>query len=356
MRVLQILHDRERGGVQTLAAMLDEGLAAHGAVVETDYLYPRPGLARLDKLLKTAAMARRLARGGFDALIAYQSTASILVGTVGRLAGCGVRVVHQTCPPSDTAAPLRHLDRLAGSLGLYTANVVNSTFTSEAFRGYPAPYRRSLALIEHGIDPPFARHGRTVARARFGLPENAFLLLNVGRLVPQKNQAVLVEALGAVPDAHLAIAGDGADREMLAALGERLGVGARLHLLGAVDPADIADLYGAADLFVFSSVWETFGLAAVEAAMACLPMVVADLAVLRDVLATLSPAPVAFAPLRSPPAWAEAIRRTMARPPAAAVRRAFQAEMTAKYSRQRMIEAYLTLLGLVPPARAEAAE
>ena len=55
-------------------------------------------------------------------------------------------------------------------------------------------------------------------------------------------------------------------------------------MLGALPADDIADLYAAADLFVFPSTWETFGLAAVEAGMAGLPMVVADLPVLREVL------------------------------------------------------------------------
>ena len=97
-------------------------------------------------------MARRIWRGGFDMLVAYQSTASILVGIVGWLSGCRLRVVHQTCTPSATPRPLRVLDKLAGTLGLYSANIVNSAATWAEFARYPARYRRSMILIEHGLD------------------------------------------------------------------------------------------------------------------------------------------------------------------------------------------------------------
>ena len=72
--------------------------------------------------------------------------------------------------------------------------------------------------------------------------------------------------------------------DFIHALAVTLGVDDRLHMLGALPADDIADLYAAADLFVFPSIWETFGLAAVEAAMVGMPMVVADLPALREVL------------------------------------------------------------------------
>ena len=70
MRILQILHDRERGGVETLARTIEKGLEPHGMVFETAYLFGRPGLGVFRKLSGAAAMACRILRGGFDALIA----------------------------------------------------------------------------------------------------------------------------------------------------------------------------------------------------------------------------------------------------------------------------------------------
>ena len=129
MRILQIIHDRERGGVQKLAAMIEDGLSSRRFAVETAYLYPHAGLPTLAKFVYVLRTARRIWRGDFDTLIAYQSSASILVGVVGWLAGCRLRVVHQTCTPGQMPRPLRLFDKLAGTLGLYTANIVNSAAT-----------------------------------------------------------------------------------------------------------------------------------------------------------------------------------------------------------------------------------
>jgi glycosyltransferase involved in cell wall biosynthesis len=342
MRILQIIHDRERGGVQKLAGMIEDGLNCQRFAVATAYLYPRAGLPFYAKLVGALRMARHIWHGDFDTLIAYQSTASILAGVVGWLAGCRLRVVHQTCTPSATPRPLRVLDKLAGTLGLYSANIVNSTATWAEFARYPARYRRAMILIEHGLDAPAPTASRELARRRFDLPASQPLLLNVGRLTGQKNQDVLVRALACLPQAHLVLAGAGVKDESFHALAVTLGVDDRLHRLGALPSDDIADLYAAADLFVFPSIWETFGLAAVEAGMAGLPMVVADLPVLREVLRTDDGESVTFVAPDDVEGWISAIGRALAAP-ASRGATGFARALAAKYSRQRMIESYLSL-------------
>ena len=344
MRILQIIHDRERGGVQKLAGMVEDGLSSHRFAVATAYLYPCAGRPFYAKLVEALRMARHIWRGGFDTLIAYQSTAAILVGVAGWLSGCRLRVVHQTCTPSATPRLLRALDKLAGTLGLYSANIVNSRATWAEFARYPARYRRSMILIEHGLDAPAPKADRHATRRRFGLPPSPPLLLSVGRLTAQKNQDVLIRALACLPQAHLVLAGAGPKDDSFHALAVTLGVDDRLHRLGALPSGDVADLYAAADLFVFPSIWETFGLAAVEAAMAGLPLVVADLAVLREVLRGDGSEPVAFVAPDNVEGWISAIGRALAAPaPASRGAMAFARALAAKYSRQRMIESYLSL-------------
>jgi glycosyltransferase involved in cell wall biosynthesis len=346
MRILQIIHDRERG-VQKLVATIEQGLSPQRFTVEIAYLYPRAGASAFVKFVYALRMVRTIWRGGFDTLIAYQSTASILVGVVGRLAGCRLRLVHQTCAPAATPLVLRLTDQLVGSLGFYSANIINSTATWAAFAGYPARYRRSMILIEHGLDAPVAARSRDETRARFNLPASQPILLNVGRLAAQKNQDVIIRALACQPHAHLVIAGDGPKHEEFHALAEMLGVDDRLHMLGAVTEDDIADLYTAADLFVFPSTWETFGLAAVEAAMTGLPMVVADLPVLREVLRADGAEPIAFVASGDTEGWISAIGKeldkALASGPAPRLNAAFARAIARKYSRQRMTESYLSL-------------
>jgi glycosyltransferase involved in cell wall biosynthesis len=343
MRIVQIIHDGERGGVQTLARMIGEGLAPSGFRIATEYLYPRPDISSFAKLGYVLSMASLIWRGGFDALIAYQSSASVLVGIVGWLAGCPLRVVHQTCTPAEMPRFLRVLDLIAGTLGLYSANIINSASTWTEYARYPARYRRSMILIEHGLDTPQPQESRTATRRRFGLPQAQRLLLNVGRVTEQKNQDVLIRALACLPQTHLVIAGAGAKDDAFHELAVTLGIESRLHMLGALQAQEIADLYATADLFVFPSVWETFGLAAAEAAMAGLPMVVADLPVLREVLNAGGAEPVAFVAPRNVEGWIGAIGTALATPPAAPTLTNFARAIGRKYSRQRMIESYLSL-------------
>jgi glycosyltransferase involved in cell wall biosynthesis len=239
--------------------------------------------------------------------------------------------------------PLRLFDKLAGTLGLYTANIVNSAATWAEFARYPARYRRAMILIEHGLDAPAPTHNREAARRLFNLPLSQPILLNVGRLAAQKNQDVLIRALTCLPQAHLVLAGAGPKLDAMHTLAVTLGVDDRLHLLGALPAEDVADLYAAADLFVFPSTWETFGLAPVEAAMVGLPMVVADLAVLREVLRADGTEPVAFVAPHDTEGWISAIGKALAAAPAARTVAAFASNISRKYSRQRMIESYLSL-------------
>ncbi len=343
-RVLQIVHTRETGGVQTLADSLATGLAARGFTVETEYLYPEAGGSAVAKVAALARMMFRLQRGGYDALIAYQPTAAILIGLGGRLAGCPLRLVHQTTLPSELSPLQRGLDKLAGSLGLYTLNVANTAETLDRFSRYPEPYRRSMMLIEHGVACPCPRLGRRETLRHFGVPDDGPILLNVGRLSAQKNQNLLIRALPALANARLVIAGGGPRLDEYRELATSLGVDGRLHLLRDVDSNGIANLYGAADLFVFPSTWESFGLAAVEAAMAGLPIVASDLAVLREVLRQAG-SQVAFAPGDDLEAWQASIQATLTRLATAqraplAVRKAIEA----RYGLDRMLDDYARLL------------
>jgi L-malate glycosyltransferase len=343
MRVLQIVHRDEAGGVKTLSEALADGLAAREISVETATLFPGSGAGLAARLGGAWQAARRILSGRYDAVIAYQASASILVGMVGWIARCPLRIVHQTALPSEVGAPLRLFDRGAGALGLYTTNVVNSRATAAAFARYPARYRRAMTMIEHGVAPPRAAHSRALTLARFAVPDDRRILLNVGRLTEQKNQETLIDALARVPSARLLIAGDGPRRAEHAARAVRNGVADRVHLLGDVTRDDVADLLAACDLFVFPSVWETFGLAAVEAAMAGVPIVAADLPVLREVLSSEAGDAARFVAPADAAGWAAAM--TAALEAKRAEPGAIADAVARRYGVVRMVEAYAALLG-----------
>ncbi len=105
-------------------------------------------------------------------------------------------------------------------------------------------------------------------------------LLYVGLMIPRKSVVTLVDALALLRrsglDFRAVLAGDGPERARLRARADRLGIGALVEFPGRVREEDLPALYRGADLFVFPSIKEGFGLVMVEA-MACgLPVVASD--------------------------------------------------------------------------------
>ena len=109
-------------------------------------------------------------------------------------------------------------------------------------------------------------------------------ILSLARLAPQKNHATALRALAKI--SHLpwryVIAGGGELDAELKALTQSLGLDRRVTFLGHV--TDIKPLLEEADVFLIPSVWEGFGLAAVEAMNAALPVIASDVPGLREVV------------------------------------------------------------------------
>lgn len=120
---------------------------------------------------------------------------------------------------------------------------------------------------------------RAAARAALGLPPDATVIANVGRLHPDKDQATLLagfaRALPHLPaDSLLTIVGSGPLRDRLMAQARELGIAERTRFLGQVPQA--ARLFAAFDLFVLSSDREPFGMVLLEAMAAGVPVMATD--------------------------------------------------------------------------------
>lgn len=131
----------------------------------------------------------------------------------------------------------------------------------------------AVAVVVPGTDPaPVAAGGGG------GVRGNGLALLSVGALVPRKGHDVLLRALIPLADRpwRLTVAGpvrDAATAARLRSLIDGAGLGARVTLLGAVPPEDLAALYDGADLFVLASYYEGYGMVLTEAAARGLPVV-----------------------------------------------------------------------------------
>ena len=137
--------------------------------------------------------------------------------------------------------------------------------------------RAPLIVIENGIElEPFLQPRRPRAKSDFGLPDNAFLLLYVGRLSSEKNLLSLLDQIAracqVAPNLHLALFGKGPQEEELRRRVVELGLDGCVHFMGVVPFDEVGDWLAAADAFVTASTSEVHPLTVIEAMAAGLPV------------------------------------------------------------------------------------
>lgn len=184
-----------------------------------------------------------------------------------------------------------------------------------------------VRVIGNGVDAErFAPRPdvRQALRRQLGVPLGAFVILHVGRLIPEKDQATLWRAAvllgGRLPEACVLAAGDGPERAGLESLRQRLGLNRCVRLLGV--RSDIEALYQAADVFVLPSLREGMPTALLEAMASGIPVVASDIAPHRELVE--QGVTGWLVPPQAPEALAEALA-AVARQPEAARRVAAQA-------------------------------
>ncbi len=138
-----------------------------------------------------------------------------------------------------------------------------------------------------GIDRSLFRvadEPRADLRQRIDLPDTGPLLISVGALIERKGQTFAIEALRHLPEARLAMIGDGEDRRKQENLANDLRVADRVHFLGSLPHCDIARHLQAADIAVLPSASEGLANAWIEALACGTPLVITDTGGAREVL------------------------------------------------------------------------
>jgi glycosyltransferase involved in cell wall biosynthesis len=201
--------------------------------------------------------------------------------------------------------------------------------------------RSRIALLPGAAHPscrPAASDTVTAVTARHGLSRP--YVLTVGTLEPRKDLVTLLRAFDQLerdlPEHDLVVVGGRGwqDRQLVQALEARM-QSRRVRWLGYVSEPDLVALYTGADLFVFTSMFEGFGLPVLEA-MACgAPVVASDVAALREVGGDVA----RFAPPGDPAAFARTISESLRDPEARAAARRAGPERAARFSWTRTAEA-----------------
>lgn len=151
------------------------------------------------------------------------------------------------------------------------------------------PHERIQTLYNRiDIEAVKAEHvERVTARKHLGLPVDAWVIGNVGRLHPDKDQATLIRgfarALPNLPSGSLlAIMGSGRLEPNLKRLAQSLGISEKVRFLGQVPCA--RRYFKAFDIFVLTSDHEPFGMVLLEAMAAGLPVISTDCGGGREVI------------------------------------------------------------------------
>ncbi len=146
-----------------------------------------------------------------------------------------------------------------------------------------------VAVIPNGIDPLDLQpvDDLNTLRARFAAPDERLILL-VGRLVYEKGFQLALEAMPGLVErlgnVRFLVAGSGTAEADLRAQATRLGLDGHGTFLGWIGDDVLHSLYRIADLTVVPSLYEPFGLVALEAMASGCPCIVADTGGLREVV------------------------------------------------------------------------
>jgi glycogen synthase len=148
-----------------------------------------------------------------------------------------------------------------------------------------------VTVIANGIDPddlqPHDAPGLERLRSEFAAPDERLVLL-VGRLVYEKGFQIALEAMPALierlPDTRFIVAGSGTHEAELRRQAAELGLGRHGAFLGWIGDDVLHSLYRIADVCVVPSIYEPFGLVALEAMASGCPCIVADTGGLREVV------------------------------------------------------------------------
>ena len=170
-----------------------------------------------------------------------------------------------------------------------TEVIVNSNYMkNELQRLFGLPFEK-INVVPNGVNLlSFSGIDRDYEFRRRYAMDNEKIILFMGRLVYEKGVQHLIAAMPKIlehyHDAKLVIAGKGGMMDELKQEADALGLGAKVYFAGYMNGKDVQKMYKAADISVFPSTYEPFGIVALEGMLAERPIVVSDAGGLGEIV------------------------------------------------------------------------
>lgn len=220
--------------------------------------------------------------------------ANIYGRVVSRLAGIKTVITTLHNPDYSYEDNGRWTFKIRKAMDKYTGQLCNKAFIAvsnyikkdfERHLGF-----KNVVVIYNSIDTSLFSKNDSRAikskRCELGIADDDIVLLNVGRLHPQKGQIYLIEAFNLICKNSrrfkLIISGKGAIENELKNRVNALGLKERVIFLK--DRRDIPQIMNICDIFVFPSLYEGFGIVLVEAMASGLPIIASDIEALSEIV------------------------------------------------------------------------
>lgn len=142
-------------------------------------------------------------------------------------------------------------------------------------------YKGHIEVVENGIDYVAEDKSlyRDAMREKLGVAKNEMMMLYVGQHIWTKNIGMILDSLGLIKDMpfKLVTVGTGVAVDGIRKKARQLGFADKLKMVGVVSDRDeLKRIYAASDLFLFPSLYDTFGLVVREAAAMHTPSVLLE--------------------------------------------------------------------------------
>ena len=170
-----------------------------------------------------------------------------------------------------------------------TEVIVNSNYMKGHVQGlFGLPFDK-INVVPNGINlNNFTGIDRDYDFRRQYAMDNEKIILYMGRLVYEKGVQHLISAMPKIlenyHDAKLIIAGKGGMLDELKAQAENMGLSSKVYFTGYLNSKQVQKMYKCADVAVFPSTYEPFGIVALEAMLAGVPTVVSDIGGLNEIV------------------------------------------------------------------------
>lgn len=167
--------------------------------------------------------------------------------------------------------------------------IVNSNYMkNELQRLFGLPFEK-INVVPNGINlTAFNGVEKDYEFRRQYAADNEKIILFLGRLVYEKGVQHLIAAMPKIlehyHDSKLVIAGKGGMIDELKAQVEFLGISNKVYFTGYMNAKQVNKMYKCADVAVFPSIYEPFGIVALEAMIAGIPVVVSDVGGLNEIV------------------------------------------------------------------------